>query len=155
MRPALRLRLTTKDPATKMTCFWLASGTSYEIHIFAMLENLSTGRHWPACLLASCASPFHTARAISAALGSIFAISELLRHMCPLESATNIVSRWPGTYRYWYHNIRNILYKLVLNFYLKFCSSRSGRSWSSSSARPGLPGGGDRFTDRIAGPWST
>ena len=45
--------------------------------------------------------------------------------MCPLESATNIVSRWPGTYRYWYHNIRNILYKLVLNFYLKFSSSKS------------------------------
>ena len=22
MQPALRLRLTTKDPATKMTCFW-------------------------------------------------------------------------------------------------------------------------------------
>ena len=40
---------------------------------------------------------FHCAKAISAALAFIFAISELLRHMCPLESATNIVSRWPGT----------------------------------------------------------
>ena len=43
-------------------------------------------------------------------------------------SATNIVSRRPGTCRYLYHNIRNILYKSVLNFYLKFCSSRMGRS---------------------------
>ena len=69
--------------------------------------------------------PFHTAKAASAALGSIFAMSELLRHVCHLESATNIVSRRPGTCRYWYYNIRNILYKLVLNFYLKFSSSKS------------------------------
>ena len=53
------------------------------------------------------------------------------------ESATNIATRWPGTGRYWYHNIWNIVYKLVLNFYLKFSSSKSGRSWFSSSARPG------------------
>ena len=52
-------------------------------------------------------------------------MSGLLRHMCHLESATNIVSRRPGTCRYWYYNIRNILYKLVLNFYLKFSSSKS------------------------------
>ena len=56
-----------------------------------------------------------------------------LEHMCPLESATNIVSRRPGTYRYWYHINRNILYKLVLNFYLKFCSSRLGLSRFNSS----------------------
>jgi hypothetical protein len=34
--------------------------------------------------------------------------------MCPLESATYIVSRRPYTFRYRYHNIENILYKLVI-----------------------------------------
>ena len=69
--------------------------------------------------------PFHTAKPILAALGSIFAMSELLRHMCPLESAGGSRYFRPGTCRYRYHNIRNILYKLVLNFYLKFSSPKS------------------------------
>ena len=77
-------------------------------------------------LLASCTQPFHTAKAASAALGSIFAMSELLRHMCHLESATNIVV--------YATNIENIHYKLVLNFYLKFCSSRMGLSRFTSSS---------------------
>jgi hypothetical protein len=46
----------------------------------------------------------------------------------PLDSATTIVSCRPGTCRFWYHNIKNILYKLVLNFYLKFTSSSMGLS---------------------------
>ena len=48
-----------------------------------------------------------------------------LEHMCPLESAGGSRYFRPGTCRYRYHNIRNILYTLVLNFYLKFSSSKS------------------------------
>ena len=48
-----------------------------------------------------------------------------LEHMCPLESAGGSRYFRPGTCRYRYYNIRNIHYKLVINFYLKFSSSKS------------------------------
>jgi hypothetical protein len=60
------------------------------------------------------------------------AMSGLLVSICSLESATIIVSPRPGTCRS--HNIRNILYKLVLNFYLEFTSSMLGLSRLSSSS---------------------
>ena len=65
----------------------------------------------------------HTAKAISAALASIFGILGSLDTCAPPESASDSRFCRPGTCRYRYHNIKNILYKLVLIFYLKFSPS--------------------------------
>jgi hypothetical protein len=56
------------------------------------------------------------AKAISAALGPSLPYLGSLDTYAPLKSARGSRCFRPGTYRYRYHNIRNILYKLVLFF---------------------------------------
>ena len=62
-------------------------------------------------------------------MASIFGIHSLilgsLDTCAPPESASGSRFCRPGTRWYRYHNIRNIVYKLVLNFHLKFSSSKS------------------------------
>ena len=107
-----------------MTCFWHELRGRRPCHPARLLDGASL-----MCMSSSvlhCAIPHSCSRIGDIAhWGPSLPCLSSLEHMCPLESAGGSRYFRPGTCRYRYHNIRNILYTLVLNFYLKFSSSKS------------------------------